>query len=211
MADELAGRGDDEPRLGRTARLALVGLAAVTAGALLLALEPLGGASRAPAARETPTTSPSAESRTSEPAGPVPPGGLAVDALCPVQTDGERLLIVRFMLANRSGSPVEVDEVEPLLPLGGLRLRSVSTVSGDCHRWVPAAPGEEVIAPNGRRVVSMLFDLPRRCPHPFPVQARVRSTSGGVSATADLPVLADLTGTPFDACSSAPAATLPSG
>ena len=130
------------------------------------------------------------------------------DAVCPVHTDGRSLLVVRFILANRSGRDLALDSVEPLLPRGGLRPQSTSTVSGDCDRWVPTDTGHGGIPSGGQRVVSMLFRLPPECPHRFAVRARVRVHAGSTSRTADLPVLSDLDGVAFESC---PAEPLPQG
>lgn len=197
--DELGGRGDREPLLGRRTTIAVAVLAASAVGLAVAGEVSSGGPGSADA---TPTPTATAQPRAvQEPPAVVSTGWVANDVVCPVQTDGRRLLIVRFILANRSGRELVVTSVEPVLPLGGLSPRSTSTIAGDCHRWVPTDTGSDSLPVDGQRVVSMLFRLPQECPHPLPVRARVtvRAQSGS-SRTVELPVLADLGGVPLDAC-----------
>lgn len=197
--DELGGRGDREPLLGRRTTVAVAVLAAVAVG-VAVAGEVSGGGPGPADAAPTPTATEQPRA-VQEPPAVLSTGWVANDVVCPVQTDGRRLLIVRFILANRSGRKLVVTSVEPVLPLGGLSPRSTSTIAGDCHRWVPTDTGSDSLPVDGQRVVSMLFRLPRKCPHALPVRARVtvRAETGSIR-TVELPVLADLGGVPFAAC-----------
>ena len=196
--DELGGRGDREPLLGRRTTIAAAVLTAVAVG--MAAGEVSGGGPGSADATPAPTATEQPRAVQEPPAVVAATGWVVNDVVCPVQTDGRRLLIVRFILANRSGRQLVVTSVEPVLPLGGLSPRSTSTIAGDCHRWVPTDTGSDSLPVDGQRVVSMLFRLPQECPHPLPVRARVTVRAESSSRTVELPVLSDLGGVPFAAC-----------
>ena len=198
--DELGGRGDREPFLGRRTTVGLALLAAAVVGLGVAGEVTGGGEPRGADATPTPTPT---QPRVQPPAV-VSSEWVANDVVCPVQTDGRRMLIVRFILANRSGRDLVVRSVEPVLPLGGLSPRSTSTIAGDCHRWVPTDVGSDALPANGQRVVSLLFRLPDECPRPYPVRARVRVQGEAGARSVELPVLDDLRGVPFVACPDEP-------
>lgn len=191
--DEISGRDDHAPLASRRAVALLVLALAVggLAGAAALMDDPAPEPVPAPS-RSAPTPS----GTTGSAAGTA----LAVDALCPVETDGRTRLTVRFLLLNRSDSPVRVLRVEPVLPRGRLQPAGTSVVPGDCHRWSPGGGPDDRIPPGGTRMVLLRFRLPEGCPGPVLVQARVAARTADGTTTSDVLSLTDLRSVGLDVC-----------
>jgi hypothetical protein len=132
---------------------------------------------------------------------------VSVGEICPVAVEHTSAIDVTFTLIGTGRQPVRITRVEPLLPLGGLRVLSVTLSGGTCAtrstRTAPSAPTVPTapIASGGASVlVSMRFTPKEACPQPFPVQATVHEVVGGYAATDSVAVLNDLGGVVFATC-----------
>ena len=196
-------------------RIAVVLAALVVVGLGLRPLLSTSAPAGVPGAQPTPpaaTVSGSPSPPTTAPPRPVgdPASGVSpvlVAGVCPLGTDHESRLVVRFLLANAAPYPIHVLSVRPVLPLGGLEPGGVSIVSGECERWIPGRP-DKVLGVGESRLVTMHFQLPKECPWALPVQARVTvdGTARGRGPTplrprsVTLGVWSDLGGTGFHGC-----------
>ena len=214
--DEIAGGSTRRPRpplAGRVAWSAVAVVALVSAGlaapSLLDPGTPESGRAPAPVVPTTAPADPAPAPATSTPPAVDPPrlpraagSPVSVEAVCTVGTDHTRQLAVRFLMTNETAADLTVLSVRPVLPLGGLRTVGISVVRGDCYRWLPGGP-DDVVPPGDSRAVTMRFLLPRTCPWPLPVQARVRVRGPDGTRGQTLRVLSDLGGTDFESCPTA--------
>lgn len=126
--------------------------------------------------------------------------------VCPLRTDHQTTVSVSFVLHNPTSMRAEITRIDPVLPLGGLRLTATTTRSGGCERPGPPerrpGPADRTrsVAAGGRVLVTFRFTLPRICPTALPVQAMLRVRSSGVATTRRLPVVNDLAGVRYDTC-----------
>lgn len=179
--------------------------AVVALGVVLVVTLQRGGSRRTPVA---PTPAPSGGVRSAPESTPAPRArsvltAVDVGSVCPAVTDGRTALDVAFTLVNVSDVPVDVLEVDPLLPLQGLQTLSTSVRGGICGRPDPT-PAVGPLQPGEALLVIFRFGLPSACPQPLPVQARVRVRAASQVLTGELAVYADLGAVDFDACGSTP-------
>lgn len=128
-----------------------------------------------------------------------PGQNLDLGRICPAVTDGRTTLAVSFTLVNVSHISVTVMDVEPVLPIGGLRPRGANTAGGTCEDPGMEAPGG-LLHPGATQLITMRFRLPKECPQPFPVQARVRLRVNQMVGTTTVAVYSDLGSVDFDRC-----------
>jgi hypothetical protein len=119
--------------------------------------------------------------------------------VCPVVTDHRHTLAVSFTVVSLAATAVTVTGVEPVLPVGGLRPVDTAVTGGICASPAAAPPGT-TLEPGRTLLVTLRFELPDDCPHPYPVQADVHVRADGPVVTNRLGVLPDLGGIPFDTC-----------
>jgi hypothetical protein len=199
---EELSQGDDEPPRLNPLALVAIALACVLAGVVVLVF-------RAPSGPPDPVAGPSPTPQVSlsvaMPSGSAstllgsPSQKLDLGRICQPVTDGRTSLDVSFYLVNVSTSAVTLMDVEPLLPLAGLRLRGPNRAGGSCEHPGSEAPGG-LLAPGGRQLITMRFRLPKTCPQPYPVQARVRLRVNQMVGTTTVPVYADLGAVEFNTC-----------
>jgi hypothetical protein len=104
-------------------------------------------------------------------------------------------------IVNESALPFTIDGLQPVLPLGGLRTRRIST--GECGRLGGPGPDEVVgynVAANASVWINITMDVLVPCPAPLPVQLRIRTTQSGLTATTDLSPFPDLGQVPYSGC-----------
>jgi hypothetical protein len=124
---------------------------------------------------------------------------LLIASTCPPVTDGRRALAVSFELQNIGSIDVTLVAVKPVLPLRGLRVLGPATAGGTCERPGAQAPGG-LLSPGAKQLITMRFGLPKRCPQPYPVQARVRLRANQMVGTTTATVHNDLGEVNFDTC-----------
>lgn len=114
--------------------------------------------------------------------------------LCAVQNGTHLTLGVE--IRNGTTSAAILHRPRVILPLGGLRLRSV--IWGSCGQISPMAEGDDRVVPAGGTVwLSMVFDVLVACPAPLPVQLNIGYTLSSGSDQADLLPFPDLGGVPY--------------
>ena len=136
-------------------------------------------------------------------ASPSPTAPVVADfnlgTLCRPVTDGRTTLLVSFTVINLSPATVRVTGIEPVLPLGGLRVVSSDVASGSCGAPRVAPAGLDVVS-GASLLVTFRFLLPPGCPQALPVQAGVKvQTQAGVVADV-VPVYPDLGSIAFHTC-----------
>ncbi|HST85367.1 MAG TPA: hypothetical protein VLL08_26745 [Kineosporiaceae bacterium] len=124
---------------------------------------------------------------------------LGLGRICPAVTDGRKALAVSFNLVNLSDTAVTVMDVEPRLPLGGLRPSGPNTAGGTCEHPGRRAPGG-LLFPGDTQLITMRFRLPKKCPQAYPVQARVALRVNQMVGMTTVPVYNDLGAVVFDSC-----------
>ena len=130
----------------------------------------------------------------------VPPPLTGADAVtgtggrCAVQ-NGTRLTL-GVEIRNGTTSAAILRPPRVILPLGGLRLRSVTW--GSCAQISPMTEADDRVVPAGGTVwLSMVFDVLVACPAPMPVQLHVGYTLSNGSGEADLLPFPDLGDVPY--------------
>jgi hypothetical protein len=145
------------------------------------------GNPRAPAAVRSPSTV------------AVPLVAVGVPNTCPSSVDG-RVLTLSFTLQNVSSVPLTVSEVTPTYPLGQMQSLGVSIVgTGRCEAPDPSVQSHR-LEPGASLAVRFRLALPRECPAPYPVAARVLLQVGDQTVEKDTPVYPDLGGIAFPNC-----------
>ena len=124
---------------------------------------------------------------------------LGLGRICPAVTDGRKTLAVSFNLVNISHSEVTLMDVKPRLPMGGLRPIAPNTAGGTCEHPDKKAPGG-LLFPGDTKLITMRFRLPKGCPQPYPVQARIDLWVNQMVGTTTVPVYNDLGSVVFDSC-----------
>jgi hypothetical protein len=198
MADEISGAAPPGRR-GRTVLFVLVAAAVAVGGVVALRR----GVDRAVL---TPAPTSIAAQLPAPPGVPTP--GLSLGDVCrPVRPTGPSGLDVSFSLRNNSSAAVTLTNVEPKLPLAGLKERGYSVRDGNCeqtgrpladNRTAAAEPVQ--VQPATFVVATLHFALPPTCPQPYPVQTVITERHGVVSVSTDYPLLPDLSGVPFATC-----------
>jgi hypothetical protein len=178
----------------RSGELGVVGvlvLAAVVIGYLI-------GSAHRPSGASSAVTS-VASSSSSTPPSTVVAGAALVDtgAHCADQVGDQ--LELGIEIANRSAASVRLTEVDPVLPLGGLRVTRQSV--GPCGGLGLTQPIAGATVRAGSSVwVSAVFDVLLTCPTPLPVQFNVAYSQGESTGTASLAGFADLGGVTYSGC-----------
>lgn len=133
----------------------------------------------------------------------VEPQSLGLGRICSAVTDGRRSLSVSFTLVNIGTRDVTVIDVAPVLPIGGLRPLGPNQAGGTCEHPEKQAPGG-LLTPGATQLITMRFQLPSRCPQPYPVQARVKLRVNEMVGTTTVAVYNDLGAVDFDTCPDPP-------
>ncbi len=204
---EEIGQGPDRPPvLARLplppwwARVVAAVVVVVLGGALLLHqtrhAKPRGP-STAPSAAPSAGSS-AASSGSASPTAPVV-ADFNLGTFCKPVTDGRTTLVVAFTVINLSQATAKVTGVEPVLPLGGLRVVSTDVSGGSCGAPRVAPAGLDVVS-GASLLVTFRFLLPPGCPQALPVQVAVQvQTQAGVVADV-VPVYPDLGSIAFHTC-----------
>ena len=196
---EEIGQGPDRPPV--LARLPVPPWWARVLAAVVVAV--LAGALLVHQARHAKPALRSAAPSATSPGSPSPTAPVVADfnlgTLCRPVTDGRTTLLVSFTVINLGQATAKVTGVEPVLPLGGLRVVSTDVASGDCGAPRVAPAGLDVVS-GGSLLVSFRFLLPAGCPQALPVQVGIQvQTRTGVVADV-VPVYPDLGSIAFHTC-----------
>jgi hypothetical protein len=165
--------------------------AGVAGGAVGFVLGQHQGSSRAPAA---------VASRTA-PKSVAPSVGAdlsATDNRCSAQT-GSRQLQLGFEILNPGATDVELHEVTPVFPLGGLQ--TFATQVGTCGQ--PATdtiPGYQMHPDSKVWITATITVLSAACPAPLPVQFDVAYAVSGQQRRQRVTSFSDLGNVPYTAC-----------
>jgi hypothetical protein len=124
---------------------------------------------------------------------------LALGRICPAVTDGSSTLAVSFTLVNISTRDVTLLDVEPVLPIGGLKPHGPNTAGGTCEHPLKETPGG-LLGPGATQLITMHFRLPKECPQPFPVQAQIKLRANQMVGMTTVGVYSDLGSIDFDTC-----------
>ena len=134
------------------------------------------------------------------PATVLPAGGTAISftgSRCAVQRGHTLQLGIEIM--NQSGRTVVLRQIEPVLPLGGLR--EIASRWGTCGSLPEPGIGQPAsIAPGATGWLTVTFDVLIGCPQPLPVFFKVSFVQGSRLVTADLDSFPDLGGVPYNNC-----------
>jgi hypothetical protein len=167
--------------------LVLAVVLAATAGYLL-------GSHRITAPHHT-----TARAAPSSSTNPAPPG-----AAEPIAQTGNRCSAPRgdqlqlgVEIRNRSATTVTLEQVQPVLPLHGLR--PTASAWGACGQLSPVPAGHGFTLSGGATVwVTMTFDVLVACPGPLPVLFTLTyTTQSGQPGVTDLPGFPDLGDVPY--------------
>jgi hypothetical protein len=138
--------------------------------------------------------------RAATSAATVVPVGTAITGtgnLCAVQLGHDLQLGVEVL--NQSDRTVALRQVEPVLPLGGLK--AVATWWGTCGELAELGPVQATaLGPGATRWLTVTFDVLVACPQPLPVQFKISYVQAGRLATADLPGFPDLAQVQYNNC-----------
>jgi hypothetical protein len=183
---------DEEPAgLGPIGWIAIA-VVCVLAGVVFLVLRDSG----------EPVADPQPQPTSSAPSQPLDPAKrLVIASTCAPVTDGRKALAVSFELQNVGTIDITLIEVQPVLPLPGLRARGPVTAGGTCERPGSQSPGG-LITPGSKQLITMRFRLPPECPAPYPVQVWLRLRANQMVGTTTTPIYNDLGAVHFDTCPS---------
>jgi hypothetical protein len=138
------------------------------------------------------------------PAAPAPPAPSATPPVSePITLTGKRCSVqlkdrlqLGIEIVNRSATTMTLRQVQPVLPLHGLRARA--TTWGGCGQLSPPSTVDNYPLPAAATTwLSITFDVLVPCPAPLPVQFTVDYTQAGLSGVADLPGFPDLGDVPY--------------
>jgi hypothetical protein len=118
---------------------------------------------------------------------------LATSKRCSVQLKDRLQLGIEIM--NQSAATVTLRQVQPRLPLHGLR--ATATTWGGCGQLPPTAEGDYPLPAGATTWLTITFDVLVPCPGPIPVLFTVDYTQASRAGTADLPGFPDLGGVPY--------------
>jgi hypothetical protein len=100
-------------------------------------------------------------------------------------------------VSNDTPTPLVLQEVNALLPLGGLR--EVSWASGTCGE-LPGPPPDPGLAPGNSLWFTVTFRVLVNCPAPLPVGFDIGYSQGGRHAVTSMPAFPDLGQVPYSGC-----------
>jgi hypothetical protein len=135
-----------------------------------------------------------------------PVGGTAIIMTgnrCAVQLGHALQLGVEVV--NRSDGTVALRQIEPVLPLGGLK--AVASRWGTCGALpgLGSGPGQATaLGPGATIWLTVTFDVMVGCPQPLPVQFKISYAQAGRLVTAELPGFPDLGQVQYDNCGTNP-------
>ncbi len=129
------------------------------------------------------------------------PGDLdGTDHRCSLATGVGRLQL-GIEMVNRGTKPIELRDLQPVLPLGGLKV--VHNAVGTCGQLPPATPVRGYkVAPGATGWLTMTFDVQEPCPGALPVGFAVRYLESGALVAETLASFSDLGDVPYPGCSS---------
>ena len=123
--------------------------------------------------------------------------------LCAVQLGHDLQLGVEVV--NQSDRTVALRQIEPVLPLGGLK--AVASRWRTCGALPELGPGQgqaTALGPGATGWLTVTFDVMVGCPQPLPVQFKISYAQAGRLVTAELPGFADLGQVQYNNCGTNP-------
>jgi hypothetical protein len=135
-----------------------------------------------------------------------PAGGTAITMTgnrCAVQLGHALQLGVEVV--NQSDRAVALRQIEPVLPLGGLR--AVASRWETCGALPELGPGPHqatALGPGAIGWLTVTFDVLVGCPQPLPVQFKISYVQAGRLVTAELPGFPDLGQVQYSNCGTTP-------
>jgi hypothetical protein len=130
-------------------------------------------------------------------------GGPLIDTgnRCAVQLDHGLQLGVEVM--NQSDRAVALRQIEPVLPLGGLK--AVASRWGTCGALPEPGPGQATaLGPGATGWLTVTFDVMVSCPQPLPVQFKISYVQAGRLVTAEFAGFPDLGQVQYNNCGTNP-------
>ena len=109
-------------------------------------------------------------------------------------------------VVNQSDRTVALRQIEPVLPLGGLK--AVASRWGTCGALPELGPGPgqaTALGPGATGWLTVTFDVMVSCPQPLPVQFKISYVQAGRLVTAELPGFPDLGQVQYNNCGTNPA------
>jgi len=135
-----------------------------------------------------------------------PVGGTAITGTgnrCAVQLGHALQLGVEIV--NQSDRTVALRQIEPVLPLGGLK--AVASRWGTCGALTELGPGlgqATALGPDATGWLTVTFDVMVGCPQPLPVQFKISYAQASRLVTAELPGFPDLGQVRYNNCGTNP-------
>jgi hypothetical protein len=123
---------------------------------------------------------------------------------CAVQLGHELQLGVEVV--NQSERAVALRQIEPVLPLGGLK--AVASRWGTCGALPEPGPGPgqaTALGPGATEWLTVTFDVMVGCPQPLPVQFKISYAQAGRLVTAEFAGFPDLGQVQYNRCGTNPA------
>jgi hypothetical protein len=106
-------------------------------------------------------------------------------------------------VVNQSDRAVALRQIEPVLPLGGLK--TVASRWGTCGALAGPGPGPATaLGPGATGWLTVTFDVMVSCPQPLPVQFEISYAQAGRLVTAEFAGFADLGQVQYNNCGTNP-------
>lgn len=108
-------------------------------------------------------------------------------------------------VVNQSDGTVTLRQIEPVLPLGGLK--AAASRWGTCGVLPELGPGPgqaTALGPGATGWLTVTFDVMVGCPEPLPVQFKISYAQAGRLVTAELPGFPDLGQVQYNKCGTNP-------
>lgn len=170
------------------------GLVALAVVAGLIVEHQAGRHHRGPVAIPTPASTPSAAALPFTSAVIAETGNI-----CSGENETPTGLQLGTEIVNRSPGPVVLDQIVPVLPLGGLRLSAVNLSFCNALPIAVALP-ETVLAAGASTWISATFTVLDGCPQALPVGFDLTYTQDGAVRTAQLRPFPDLGSIIYSGC-----------